>query len=903
MILNRMKSKEFWGVVRGESKGANSAADVAFGLQEQIAVQEIHEEVGTVIQIDEPIVEQQQEQERVEIDQSQAWELEEDPQPMPMYRDSYDRVKQINTMASRFLHRKFRMKREVLRFDQTLRLMADEELLVLPDKENQKLHLVYPAPERTITLEEVGLKQWNEAVVTVVKSDLPIPLAILVEWRGHRGYIASTKEYPLSLWGKESLAEAYPVGSRWRALAYGATGTMIQFSYPIPNEREADFSSLNVAIGSAVQTNIVRLFKSINLAVLSYRGCVGWAWFRPEDRALFPKRKNIDRTQTFTAYITGIDADKERFSFSMTPILQPDETAFAVPLSAGQCGKKRLEAFEHLRTIDRNEQIAFPSIWDVSPVEDAEVVDATVLAMNDKGILLETPGGRKASLRKDLYAFGKVDPKLLVKVGDRMQVQVIDSAPEVMWVSRVALATERYPLHEGDEATFTVVAEEGANYVLRYDDYHYYYFLKDILQAWYADYQQTGCSSDEGEAEPAEERCIALGMSFTMPVVLTNAGLHPGIPRVPHPALQVGCSYRGVVRQVTDSALLLDCQGASATLTRTDFGLHNDFSFVGLYQVGEVLYDLKCLNYNPVSDVARMGRSVRIDSMWDQVCDLQPDEQVEVEVVRVAANSMLVRCRGFLTGLWTRGKVWEKEPLPTKGNRILLQVDKIDPSIQYLLLKKPTERASTAAPEVQPPVEAVAEQEAPAEEPSEAPEPQPIAAAEPVELKIGARVWGTIQRSYTKGYGVNLDGGAWGFVPRHELGWGLIGSDWNTRYKAGDRVEVIVSGVNEEKESYQLSIRRTLPDPLQRLAKQEIYVTLHARKDPTTGKEYIILLSETINYASIRVKDPVALMTRYRALGGGFLLPKAPLRARITKIDQERRVVWVALLGNDRDPK
>lgn len=90
------------------------------------------------------------------------------------------------------------------------------------------------------------------------------------------------------------------------------------------------------------------------------------------------------------------------------------------------------------------------------------------------------------------------------------------------------------------------------------------------------------------------------------------------------------------------------------------------------------------------------------------------------------------------------------------------------------------------------------------------------------KVKIGEKYTGKVSAIMAYGVFVNLDpptGGADGLVHISEISWSKV-DNLGDLFKVGDKVEVLVLGINESDAKLNLSIKQLLPDPWQDLAKK-----------------------------------------------------------------------------------
>ncbi len=244
----------------------------------------------------------------------------------------------------------------------------------------------------------------------------------------------------------------------------------------------------------------------------------------------------------------------------------------------------------------------------------------------------------------------------------------------------------------------------------------------------------------------------------------------------------------GVISSITGREVLIDLGGKTeGVVGRKEWEQVKDF--VATLKVGD---KISATVISPENDKGQMILSIKKSSLanrWDKANKLfESGEATKVKGLEVNRGGLLVEADGAHGFIPTSqlSPAHQSEINKLIGKSLTAKVIEVDQKQNRLIF---SERALT-----------------------EQAEKDNKLALIKSRVKIGEKYAGTVSAIMSYGIFVNLENGADGLVHISEVSWEKV-NDLSTIFKVGDKVEVVVVGINESDAKLNLSIKQLQPDP------------------------------------------------------------------------------------------
>ncbi|MDO4757645.1 MAG: S1 RNA-binding domain-containing protein [Rikenellaceae bacterium] len=865
------------------------------------------------------------------------WYNDPNAAPRAMQQSYYDRRNKVNTLRPEGGQLYFKLSSENLRYDCQIRFAAKEYVEVVPDptpRAPQEDGLWVRPIDYGLHLEDMGLAEWDEVVVTVTQVT---SLGVLVVWREKRGYLVHNRRFPLQLWGCETLAEAYPVGSRWRVFAHKMEGDLIVFRNPAPQEDPVAGNELKLKIGDEVETLLLRLNKKSGFAVLIHRGWAGWCWLSEAECNRY--RHSLARSQPYRLFVTGVDRRSRRLSFSADPILKDDELPISVPLVEPDTVRDealRQEAPAVCRTLCIDEQICASRklrLGNVMYKIGDRIVVYVVKNDHPKFLLTRDVYGNMVSIAMTEFAVGVQLMRRVTYVGQPLEVELIDVQTTLMRGSRMRLLDGGdWALEAGKIYEFELVDYAPETSVLRYDAYHYVTVptvlverqetaqsLQTVMTQRAEFYGRIGAQNLAKLEDPQAVLGVDVASEVEPPrapavqlqAVETSEGVILSVIHDPHPTCVKGEYYTGRVVRSDDFKIYLDCDGCPAVLPNFELCRGGELCVADLYRPDELIYDLICLDYDAIQDCATMSLVENCNPMWNHV-DVEVGDHICLQIMRVGSKALMASYHGYpcavsfreLRKMMDNPSEFSVEALVV-GSEIELEVKELDATRKRMRVGAFSDRVQLPVSDDEPVAGALPEGTDTAEPAPSAEEPiaVPIVAGEPEAVQdvappaaplrpeVGTTAFAVIKFAAKAGYAVDLEGVFRAFLPMKEVSWKQYDPQWNQRFGQGERIEVYVQDYHEERDSYRVSVRELIHDPLLDL-RRNTRCKVRLSYDAASGK--IVVRCPELSYVFC-VLIPNRVLDGYKQISG-YAFPRQDLDAIVKHIDQSKRTVRLELV-------
>ncbi len=162
----------------------------------------------------------------------------------------------------------------------------------------------------------------------------------------------------------------------------------------------------------------------------------------------------------------------------------------------------------------------------------------------------------------------------------------------------------------------------------------------------------------------------------------------------------------------------------------------------------------------------------------------------------------------------------------------------------------------------------------------------------------GDKISGTIKSITDFGVFIGLAGGIDGLVHLSDISWNIPGEAAIRDYKKGDEVEIVILGIDPERERISLGIKQLETDPFQN------YIAIHERGNMVSGtvqevdpKGAVILLGEGIE-GYLRASE----IQRDRVEDARTLLKAGDqVDAKFIGVDKKNKTISLSIKGKDQD--
>jgi small subunit ribosomal protein S1 len=165
---------------------------------------------------------------------------------------------------------------------------------------------------------------------------------------------------------------------------------------------------------------------------------------------------------------------------------------------------------------------------------------------------------------------------------------------------------------------------------------------------------------------------------------------------------------------------------------------------------------------------------------------------------------------------------------------------------------------------------------------------------------VGTRVTGEVLNVMSYGAFVKLEPGVEGLVHVSEMSWTRRVDHPSELVQPGDKVEVVVLGINDQKREISLGIKQTQPDPWDRVAeKYPPGTTVEGTVRNLTNYGAFVEIEEGVD-GLLHVSD----MSWTRKIGhpGEVLVRGQPVTCQVLSVDRERKRIALGLKQLRQDP-
>jgi len=259
--------------------------------------------------------------------------------------------------------------------------------------------------------------------------------------------------------------------------------------------------------------------------------------------------------------------------------------------------------------------------------------------------------------------------------------------------------------------------------------------------------------------------------------------------------LSVGSVIQGVVKNITKYGVFIDIGGVDGLLHITDMTWGRIAHPSELVKIGDTI-TVKVLSFDKVNEKISLGMKQLAENPWDAIDPtIQVGSRVKGAVSSIADYGLFVEIQPGVEGL-----VHISEVSWTDRITDLHKIYKIGEIIEALVvsLDKENRRMSLSVKQLEKnPWDAISEQ-----------------------YEVGQKIKGKISNVTEFGIFIQLAPGIDGLVHISDFSWTEHIEHPADRYKKGDEVEAVITGINKQTKKISLGIKQLTPNPWEEIEKK-----------------------------------------------------------------------------------